>query len=68
MVVRKSSGRRRADARRQSLCRKCLALLAVVAMVVPPLVWEQITSIASKVLKPSVSTERLRNQSLRHGS
>jgi hypothetical protein len=55
MVVRKSASRRRSDARRQSLCRKCYALVAVAAIILPPLVWEQITSIASYVLKSPVS-------------
>jgi uncharacterized membrane protein YhaH (DUF805 family) len=55
MVQRKLAVRRQSDARRSSLCRKCYALLAVCAFVVPYHLWEQIASIASVVLKASVS-------------
>lgn len=46
MVIR-SSRDRRARQMRQSTCKVCVSLLMSVAIVVGPLLWERITSVAS---------------------
>jgi len=56
MVVRSSRDRRRRQMR-QSTCKTCVTLLAAAAIVIGPLLWERITSIAS-LLQGSTPTWR----------
>jgi predicted membrane channel-forming protein YqfA (hemolysin III family) len=66
MVLRKLAVRRQSDARRSSLCRRCYVLLAVCTVLVPYHLWEQIASIASVVMKASVSNGGREEPASRH--
>jgi hypothetical protein len=49
MVIRNKIDRRRRQVR-QSICKSCLSLLTAVALVVGPLIWERIVSIADLLM------------------
>lgn len=56
MVKRQRIERRIASRRRQSPCVQCVALVLALSVVVGPLLWERVTSIAGAVVvKPSSS-------------
>jgi hypothetical protein len=52
MVTRQKKDRRKLQVR-QSICKTCMSLMAALAIVLGPLMWERIASIASYLLNPS---------------
>jgi len=69
MVLQKRRTDRRAFVRRRNnLCRTCVTVLSVAAVLLPPVVWERVVSIANMLSGSPVKVTRDAQAAARHGS